>query len=498
MPAASTICRRDDTTPLSRIEDAVRVMIEAIGDDVSREGLLDTPKRVARAFWDLSLGHRGSASSEFGSAFFSEPILSQDNPGTIIVRDITFASLCDCTLLPFFGRCHVAYIPGAAVVLGLSKLARVARFCAKKVQQPNNLAKSILLALVSELCCKGAAVIIERESGVGVPPSSEDTHVTACATGVFSDESLGLLQELLFTLRLHKRSGFSVEHVPEDECHPELLAPCPNLAAPCAHESKKHCIQPSAMIHVYARDQTDAQQADVPLILPSISKRDIASMESAVVDILSQIGMNALPQALLATARRYCTWLLNATSGYAASVPGKQGACSPSCPLPEPGPMSDLLHPCVPVQNGLKPYLWPVSTSQTITVGNDGWHVYLSSFTSLCEHHMLPFSGKICVAYIPQGNAKPIAEQWLLHVVAVYARRLQVQERLTQQVADALQSLVSSLGVMVACEAKHMCMVARGVESHSSSTITTATQGRFQTDVHSRMHVLEMLNDYAC
>jgi len=99
-------------------------------------------------------------------------------------------------------------------------------------------------------------------------------------------------------------------------------------------------------------------------------------------------------------------------------------------------------------------------------------------FYSMCEHHMLPFFGKAHIAYIPDG--KIIGLSKLPRIVEMFARRLQVQERLTEQVADALQSVLQPRGVGVVLEAAHLCMMMRGVEKQNSQTTTSAVRGEFR------------------
>jgi GTP cyclohydrolase I len=110
---------------------------------------------------------------------------------------------------------------------------------------------------------------------------------------------------------------------------------------------------------------------------------------------------------------------------------------------------------------------------------------------SLCEHHMLPFFGKAHIAYIP--DKKIIGLSKIPRIVDVFARRLQVQERLTAQVADALMDVLSPLGVAVVIEAAHFCMMMRGVEKQNSRTITSAMRGDFFTDSTTRKEFLTLL-----
>ena len=112
-------------------------------------------------------------------------------------------------------------------------------------------------------------------------------------------------------------------------------------------------------------------------------------------------------------------------------------------------------------------------------------------FYSLCEHHMLPFFGKAHVAYLPQG--KVIGLSKVARLVDVFARRLQVQERLTQEVAQAIVDAVAPQGVGVVLEAQHLCMMMRGVEKQSSSTTTSAMLGAFRKSAQTRNEFLSLI-----
>lgn len=111
-------------------------------------------------------------------------------------------------------------------------------------------------------------------------------------------------------------------------------------------------------------------------------------------------------------------------------------------------------------------------------------------FYSMCEHHMLPFYGKAHIAYIPDGTIIGLSK--LPRVVEVFARRLQVQERLTEEIAEALQSVLAPKGVGVVLEAVHLCMMMRGVEKQNSKTITSALRGTFRSDAKTRDEFLRL------
>jgi GTP cyclohydrolase I len=112
---------------------------------------------------------------------------------------------------------------------------------------------------------------------------------------------------------------------------------------------------------------------------------------------------------------------------------------------------------------------------------------------SLCEHHVLPFFGKVHVAYIPNG--KVIGLSKIPRLVDVFARRLQVQERLTTQIAETIQDAINPLGVGVVVEARHLCMMMRGVEKQHSSTITSAMLGAFRDERPTREEFLALIRN---
>ena len=110
---------------------------------------------------------------------------------------------------------------------------------------------------------------------------------------------------------------------------------------------------------------------------------------------------------------------------------------------------------------------------------------------SLCEHHMLPFYGRCHVAYIPNGKIVGISK--IPRLVDMFSRRLQVQERLTTQIAQSIEKLLNPLGVAVVIEAKHMCMVMRGVEKQNATVTTSCMLGAFRTDRGTRMEFMNLI-----
>jgi len=111
---------------------------------------------------------------------------------------------------------------------------------------------------------------------------------------------------------------------------------------------------------------------------------------------------------------------------------------------------------------------------------------------SLCEHHLLPFVGKCHIAYLPQGHVLGLSK--LARIVDMYARRLQIQERLTKQIADAVETAVHAKGVAVVIEAKHMCMMMRGVEKQNSVMTTSVMTGIFRDEMNTRSEFLSLIN----
>lgn len=161
----------------NKIEEGVRLILEGIGEDIHREGLLDTPERISRMYEEIFGGLYEDAGVHLNKTFHAK-----DNE-MIVEKDITFYSTCEHHLMPFYGKCHVAYIPNGKVV-GLSKLARTVEVYARRPQIQEQLTAQIADAIMEHLDAKGAMVMMEAEHmcmtmrGVKKPGSSTVTIVT--------------------------------------------------------------------------------------------------------------------------------------------------------------------------------------------------------------------------------------------------------------------------------------------------------------------------------
>jgi GTP cyclohydrolase IA len=178
-------------------------------------------------------------------------------------------------------------------------------------------------------------------------------------------------------------------------------------------------------------------------------------MQDLITRVLVELGEDPLREGLVRTPKRVEKALKFLTSGYQTDV-------------------DEIL-------NGA---LFTVDYSEMVIVRD-------IDFYSLCEHHLLPFFGKCHVAYIPNGRVIGLSK--LPRLVDIFARRLQLQERMTNQIAETITAKINPLGVAVVCEGTHLCMAMRGVEKQNSYTITSAMLGVFRDHARTRMEFLELL-----
>ena len=178
---------------LDRISSLVRQLLVELGEDPAREGLLDTPKRVAKALAFLTHGYRADLKTVINEAVFT-----QDTSSMVIVKDIELYSMCEHHMLPFFGRCHIAYIPDGKV-FGVSKLARIVDMFARRLQLQERLTEQISRVVMDEIGAKGVGVMIEARHLCMMMRGVEkqnSTMVTSSVLGVFRD-NLATREEFL-------------------------------------------------------------------------------------------------------------------------------------------------------------------------------------------------------------------------------------------------------------------------------------------------------------
>lgn len=172
---------------LDKIEQAVSMILEAVGEDVNREGLKDTPKRVAKMYAEVFSGLKEDPKEYFKTVFH------EGHEELVLVKDIPFYSMCEHHLVPFFGKAHIAYIPRDGVVTGLSKLARAVETVAKRPQLQERITSSIADSLMETLNPHGVYVMIEAEHmcmtmrGIKKPGAKT---VTAVSRGVLETNAV--------------------------------------------------------------------------------------------------------------------------------------------------------------------------------------------------------------------------------------------------------------------------------------------------------------------
>lgn len=180
-----------------------------------------------------------------------------------------------------------------------------------------------------------------------------------------------------------------------------------------------------------------------------------ASMQAIYTELLHRLGEDPTRDGLLKTPERVEKAMAFLTRGYGQSI-------------------EEVLHEA----------LFDVDYDEMVLVKD-------IEFYSMCEHHMLPFFGKAHVAYVPNGKVVGLSK--IPRIVDVFARRLQVQERMTQQVAEAIEEAIHPQGVGVVIEASHMCMMMRGVEKQGSTTTTSSMRGVFKTQLQTRNEFLSLI-----
>ncbi|KAL8139027.1 hypothetical protein V2J09_005028 [Rumex salicifolius] len=427
----------------AEIEDAVRVLLHGLGEDVNREGIIKTPLRVAKALREGTKGYNQKVRDIVQGALFPEAGLDNKighaggGGGLVIVKDLDFFSYCESCLIPFQVKCHVGYVPSGQRVVGLSKLSRVANVFAKRLQEPQRLANEVCLALHNSIKPTGVAVVLQCShihfpslDSVLLEPSTNPQGwikaLVSSGSGVFEDEKSDSWIDFSSLLKFQ---GITVNKIPHKHSSNNERW-CPTQAINATHNP---------------------------------------TMVSAVSTILKSLGEDPLRKELVGTPSRFVHWLMNFKNTE----------------------LDMKLNSFIPIK--LEPLKSTAKAKCNRNVRKNICSELNLPFWSQCEHHLLPFHGVVHIGYLTAsetGPHSPLPKPLLQYIVHFYGLKLQVQERLTRQIAETVAPLLGG-DVMVVAEASHTCMIARGIEKFGSSTATVAVLGRFAQDAEARALFLQ-------
>nr|XP_043611162.1 GTP cyclohydrolase 1 [Erigeron canadensis] len=429
---------QEPETVLLAIEDAVKVLLEGLGEDIDREGIKKTPLRVAKALLDGTRGYKQNVKDIVQGALFPEVGVESGighaggAGGLVLVRDLDLFSYCESCLLPFQVKCHVGYIPSGQRVVGLSKLSRVAEVFAKRLQEPQRLADDICLALQHGINPTGVAVVIQCFH-IHFPNFQsaflESNHerwvkvLVGSGSGTFGNDDSAAWVDFFGLLRCR---DISLDNI---------------------------------------RSRSSFKDSWCPSRLHSKMGSITTTMDSAVASIIRSLGQDPCRKELVGTPNRFVKWLMNFKD------------------------------------SNLEMKLNGLSTISLRTVGHMNYKQHIRSevnlpLWSLCEHHLLPFYGVVHIGYISGGEVNPVAKSLLQSIVHFHGFKLQVQERLTRQIAETVSPLLGE-DIMVMVEANHTCMICRGIEKFGSNTATIAELGRFSNDPAARSQFYQMIPSYS-
>ncbi|XP_010252808.1 PREDICTED: GTP cyclohydrolase 1-like [Nelumbo nucifera] len=446
------------------IEDAVKVLLQGLGEDSNREGLKKTPVRVAKALREGTRGYRQKVKDIVQGALFPEAGLyngvghAGGAGGLVVVRDLDLFSYCESCLLPFQVKCHVGYVPSGQRVVGLSKLSRVADVFAKRLQGPQRLANEVCLALHNAIKPAGVAVLLQcwhiQFPEVECSNAEQSNHLTevdmpgwekisvTSGLGVFENEKGDCWVDFLSVLKFR---GVNVQNNSQSS-----WCPCRSLDVLTCNG------------HTSTRNSSCRASTNMVPTQPA--------MITAVTTILQSLGEDPLRKELVGTPQRFVHWLMNfkrsnlemKLNGFYSS---RMGLLS------------------------LQTYNGNISSNQ-----DEIQSVLNLPFWSQCEHHLLPFHGVVHIGYFHPHGADPVGRSTLQSITHFYGCKLQVQERLTRQIAETVSSMLGE-DVVVVVEANHICMISRGIEKVGSSTATIAVLGRFSTDPNAKAMFLQTISN---
>ncbi|XP_027905499.1 GTP cyclohydrolase 1-like [Vigna unguiculata] len=436
-------CFENESSTTS-IEDVVKVLLMGLGEDINREGIRKTPFRVAKALREGTRGYVQSVKEIVEGALFPEAGLDHTEfagdaggvGGVVIVRDLEFYSYCESCMLPFYFKCHVGYVPSAQRVLGLSKLSRVTNVFAKRLQEPQRLANEVCSALHEGIQPTGVAVVLQCKH---IPFSDMESNSLGSnhkgVMGILVSSGSGVFENKDANLWADFFGLLQFRGIEKDKIHDKGSMDdqcwCPSLSSKVSSENEE--LNPA--------------------------------MLTAVASILKSLGEDPTRKELEGTPARYTKWLIN--------------------------------FKCSSIERALNCWLGIRTNGALNTNEGLGFDEKLHSelnlpFLSQCEHHLLPFHGVVHIGYFVSKGFHPIEKTLLQSIVHFYGIKLQVQERLTKQIAETISPLIGG-NVIVVVEASHTCMISRGIEKFGSNTATIATLGCFCTDLGARTSFLESI-----
>lgn len=351
--------------------------------------------------------------------------------GLVVVRDIDLFSYCESCLLPFQVKCHMGYISSDQRVVGLSKLPRVADVFAKRLQEPKRLANEVCSALHHGFKPAGVAVLLQ----------CQHIHFPDLESAFLDSSHQAWVKSLVC-------SGSGVFENEDADVWGDFFALLRGIS-----------LDKTFMRHSSEQPWCPSQScsgAKTSTIIESINP----GMVTAVASIIRSLGEDPLRKELVGTPRRFVKWLLNFQN---TNMDMKLNPVN-------------LLSPDVDVSCKKKHMRSELNLS----------------FWSQCEHHLLPFHGVVHIGYFSTESLSSIGKSLLQSVVHFYGFKLQVQERLTRQIAETVSSFLG-IDVMVVVEASHTCMISRGIEKCGSNTATIAALGQYSTDPVARATFLQSI-----
>lgn len=480
-----------DCRNLEVIVNAVKVLLEGLDEDVNREGLKKTPLRVARAFMDGTRGYCQNIKDIIGDALFPEAGIENGagcgggSGGLVVIRNIDLFSYCEACLLPFKVRLHVAYVSSDQRVVGLSKLSRAAEVFAKRLQSPQRLVDEICKALNESIRPSGVALILEcwHIQFPGIEGSADElksnieemqgwiSSSVYAGSGVFENESCDMWTEFIELLHL---GGVKVVRPISNTSLVDEGIWCP---FPAVSDRASPTINGGTFSQYCNGNGPSSLSKNISnSSLQTKLGASYSMMIAAVESILSGIGENPWRDELHWTPFRFVWWLSNfhqvkpaiQSRGFEwTRVEIESNGCSGK-------------------------------TDAKVSPIDTGGEIILEvnvPFCSQCEHHLLPFTGVAHIGYFSIKEKKQVDRSNIYHIVQFFSHRLQVQERLTRQIAETISVCCNAANVIVVLEAKHICMLSRGIEKIGSSTATVAVLGCFITDSSLKSKFLQKISE---